>query len=109
MSEFDMRDHDGGPFIHPSAVVAHAAQLGRGVQIGPFCTVGPDVVLEEGRVRRRRVLEIVRRLVGQALLQRREEGQRGDRQRDGAREDQRGEQPRAQTEGPAPDHCSRKR
>ena len=30
-------------------------------------------------------------------------------ERDDAREDQRGEQPRAQTEGPAPDHCSRKR
>ncbi len=48
MSDVDMRDHDGGPFIHPSAVVAHAAQLGRGVHIGPFCTVGPDVVLGEG-------------------------------------------------------------
>ena len=47
MSDFDMRDHDAGPHIHPSAVVAHAAQLGRGVHIGPFCTVGQDVVLGE--------------------------------------------------------------
>ncbi|MSP01511.1 MAG: acyl-ACP--UDP-N-acetylglucosamine O-acyltransferase [Acetobacteraceae bacterium] len=37
-----------GVTIHPSAVVDPAAVLGRGVQIGPFCTVGPDVVLEDG-------------------------------------------------------------
>src|SRR3954468_20368243 len=34
--------------IHPSAVVAHGAELGPGVQIGPFCTVGADVVIEAG-------------------------------------------------------------
>ena len=39
---------DGGPSIHPSAVVAHAARLGPGVEVGPFCTVGADVVLEAG-------------------------------------------------------------
>ncbi len=44
----DTRDHDGGPQIHPSAVVAHAAKLGRGVAIGPFCVVGPEVELGEG-------------------------------------------------------------
>lgn len=44
----DIRDHDGGPQIHPSAVVAHAAKLGRGVSIGPFCVVGPDVDLGDG-------------------------------------------------------------
>ena len=44
----DIREHDGGPQIHPSAVVAHAAKLGRGVSIGPFCVVGPDIDLGDG-------------------------------------------------------------
>jgi UDP-N-acetylglucosamine acyltransferase len=34
--------------IHPSAIVAQGATIGAGVRIGPFCTVGPDVVLEDG-------------------------------------------------------------
>ena len=34
--------------IHPTSVVAHGAQLGRGVMIGPFCTVGPDAIIEDG-------------------------------------------------------------
>jgi UDP-N-acetylglucosamine acyltransferase len=34
--------------IHPTAVVDPAAQLGAGVTIGPFCCIGPNVVLEEG-------------------------------------------------------------
>jgi UDP-N-acetylglucosamine acyltransferase len=34
--------------IHPSAIVAHGAELGPGVQVGPFCTVGQDVVIEAG-------------------------------------------------------------
>lgn len=34
--------------IHPSAIIAPGACLGAGVKIGPFCTVGPDVVLEDG-------------------------------------------------------------
>ena len=29
--------------IHPTAIVAPEAQLGEGVEIGPFCTVGPRV------------------------------------------------------------------
>jgi UDP-N-acetylglucosamine acyltransferase len=37
-----------GVTIHPSAIVDPAAVLGRDVQIGPFCTVGPDVVIEDG-------------------------------------------------------------
>ena len=36
------------PLIHPSAIVAPGADIGRGVRIGPFCTVGSDVVLEDG-------------------------------------------------------------
>jgi UDP-N-acetylglucosamine acyltransferase len=34
--------------IHPLAVVEKGAQLGQGVTIGPFCTVGSDVVLGDG-------------------------------------------------------------
>jgi UDP-N-acetylglucosamine acyltransferase len=34
--------------IHPTAIVAHGAEIGPCVQIGPFCTVGPDVVIEAG-------------------------------------------------------------
>ena len=34
--------------IHPTAIVAHGAELGPGVAIGPFCSVGPDVVIEAG-------------------------------------------------------------
>lgn len=33
--------------IHPTAVVAHGAELGRGVRIGPFCSIGPHVVIED--------------------------------------------------------------
>ncbi len=34
--------------IHPSAVIARGAELGRGVRVGPFCSIGPDVVIEDG-------------------------------------------------------------
>lgn len=34
--------------IHPTALVAKGAKLGSGVEIGPFCTVGPEVVLGVG-------------------------------------------------------------
>lgn len=34
--------------IHPSAAVSRLARIGLGVRIGPFCSVGPDVVLEDG-------------------------------------------------------------
>jgi UDP-N-acetylglucosamine acyltransferase len=37
-----------GVCIHPAAMVDPAAVLGRDVRIGPFCTVGPDVVIEDG-------------------------------------------------------------
>ncbi len=39
---------DAARLIHPTAVVDPAAEIGRGVRIGPFCTVGPEVVLEDG-------------------------------------------------------------
>jgi UDP-N-acetylglucosamine acyltransferase len=31
--------------IHPSAIIDPKAQLGTGVEVGPFCCVGPEVVL----------------------------------------------------------------
>ncbi len=36
-----------GVAIHPTAVVADEAEIGADVSIGPFCTVGPDVVIED--------------------------------------------------------------
>ena len=34
--------------VHPTSVVEDGAVLGAGVEIGPFCHVGPRVVLDEG-------------------------------------------------------------
>lgn len=34
--------------IHPSAIVDTKARLGAGVRVGPFCVVGPDVILGDG-------------------------------------------------------------
>ena len=34
--------------VHPTALVEPGAQLGEGVEIGPFCTVGPEAVLDDG-------------------------------------------------------------
>ncbi|MGH8115448.1 MAG: hypothetical protein ACREPS_10425, partial [Rhodanobacteraceae bacterium] len=34
--------------IHPSAIVSPKAELGEGVRIGPYCTVGPNAVIEDG-------------------------------------------------------------
>jgi UDP-N-acetylglucosamine acyltransferase len=34
--------------IHPTAVVAAGAQIPESCMVGPYCTVGPDVVLGEG-------------------------------------------------------------
>jgi UDP-N-acetylglucosamine acyltransferase len=36
------------PRIHPTAVISPGAVLAGNVEIGPWCSVGPDVVLEEG-------------------------------------------------------------
>jgi len=36
-----------GTIIHATAIVARGAELGSGVRIGPYCTVGPDVVIED--------------------------------------------------------------
>ena len=35
-------------FIHHTALVSSDAEIGAGVHIGPFCTVGPNVVIEDG-------------------------------------------------------------
>ena len=37
-----------GPGVHPTAIVSPGARLADGVQVGPWCSVGPEVVLEEG-------------------------------------------------------------
>jgi UDP-N-acetylglucosamine acyltransferase len=37
-----------GVLIHPTALVDPAAVLGRDVRIGPFCVIGPDVMIEDG-------------------------------------------------------------
>lgn len=34
--------------VHPTAIVDAGARLADGVEIGPWCTVGPGVVLQEG-------------------------------------------------------------
>ncbi len=34
--------------IHPTALVDEGAQLGQGVEVGPFAIIGPDVVVGEG-------------------------------------------------------------
>ncbi|MDJ0929677.1 acyl-ACP--UDP-N-acetylglucosamine O-acyltransferase [Breoghania sp.] len=34
--------------IHPSAIVEDGAEIGEGVSVGPFCHVGPQVVLGDG-------------------------------------------------------------
>jgi UDP-N-acetylglucosamine acyltransferase len=34
--------------VHPTAIVEDGAKLGPGIEIGPFCAVGRDVVLGEG-------------------------------------------------------------
>ncbi|HEY2446324.1 MAG TPA: acyl-ACP--UDP-N-acetylglucosamine O-acyltransferase [Rhizomicrobium sp.] len=34
--------------LHPTALVDEGARLAAGVEIGPYCIVGPDVVLDEG-------------------------------------------------------------
>lgn len=34
--------------IHPTAIVDPGARLGSGVKIGPFCTIGAQVILEDG-------------------------------------------------------------
>jgi UDP-N-acetylglucosamine acyltransferase len=44
--------------VHPSSVVEDGAIIGAGVEIGPFCHVGPRVVLEDG-VRLRSHVSIV--------------------------------------------------
>ena len=34
-------------FVHPTAIVARGAELGIGVHVGPYCSVGADVVIED--------------------------------------------------------------
>jgi UDP-N-acetylglucosamine acyltransferase len=43
-----MLPRTAGTTIDPTAIVHAGAQLGRNVSIGPFCTVGENVVIEDG-------------------------------------------------------------
>jgi len=36
------------PQIHPTAIVDTSAEIGDGVEIGPFSVVGPDVKIGDG-------------------------------------------------------------
>jgi UDP-N-acetylglucosamine acyltransferase len=36
-----------GTVVHPTAIVARGAELGAGVRVGPYCTVGAQVVIED--------------------------------------------------------------
>ncbi len=47
-TSLDVLPHRRSVEIHPTAIVADEAEIGVGVSIGPFCTVGPDVVIEDG-------------------------------------------------------------
>ena len=40
--------HPTGAIIHPTAIVERGAELGANVRIGPFCTVGPHAVIDDG-------------------------------------------------------------
>ena len=40
--------HAPSTFIHPTAIVARGAELGEGVRIGPYCSVGTHVVIDDG-------------------------------------------------------------
>ncbi|MGE3622266.1 MAG: acyl-ACP--UDP-N-acetylglucosamine O-acyltransferase [Bdellovibrionales bacterium] len=42
-----IKTDNGKADIHPTAVIDPAARLGAGVNIGPYCIVGPDVTLED--------------------------------------------------------------
>ncbi|MBV9537710.1 MAG: acyl-ACP--UDP-N-acetylglucosamine O-acyltransferase, partial [Acidisphaera sp.] len=49
----DLRRHDRGSarelsHVHPTAIVAPGASVGNGAQIGPWCTVGADVIVDPG-------------------------------------------------------------
>ena len=36
--------------IHPTAIVAKGAQIGSGVEVGPFCVIGDDVKIGDGTI-----------------------------------------------------------
>src|SRR4051812_8809792 len=38
----------GATIIHSTAIIERGAELGSGVRIGPYCTVGRNVVVEDG-------------------------------------------------------------
>ncbi len=38
------------PKIHPTAIVDPSARLAAGVEVGPYCVIGPEVVIGEGTI-----------------------------------------------------------
>ncbi len=50
--------------IHPTAIVEAGARLGEGVEIGPFCLVGPEVELGDGVILHSHVVVAGRTTVG---------------------------------------------
>ncbi len=34
--------------VHPTAIIESGARLGEGVAVGPYCHIGPDVVIGPG-------------------------------------------------------------
>lgn len=36
--------------IHPSAIISDGAQIGKNVEIGPFCIIGPEVKIGDGTI-----------------------------------------------------------
>lgn len=50
--------------IHPSAIVESGAQLGQDVEIGPFCHIGPQVVLGDRSICRSHVVIDGKTIIG---------------------------------------------
>lgn len=54
--------------VHPNAIVDAAAELGDGVEIGPFCCVGPSVKLGDGVVLKSHVVVEGRTSIGEGSV-----------------------------------------
>ena len=54
--------------IHSSAIVSPEAQLADDVSVGPFCVIGPDVVMDAGCVLHNSVTVEGRTHLGACLL-----------------------------------------
>jgi UDP-N-acetylglucosamine acyltransferase len=60
---------DADTFIHPSSIVDPKARLGTGVKVGPFCVVGPNVILEDCvELKSHVVLDTILRIGGHTII-----------------------------------------